>query len=277
MVKRRAGGPEIAGAEPATPTIKKEVNLAEKLTQDPDLVETTPEINSAEFLRFQEMFDTGEGEINSKVLKETFERGEITRAELGELALTLLEKIEPKAEEASIDELTGLGNRRLFRESLDTAISRLRSGETSQHGATLQSLIVVALDMNFLHDLNNTYGHQAGDRGLIALADRLKESTELDDVIARVGGDEFLIILPIANTTENIHEDTFRGIREAIGGLTIDIENQEGKTIPFSIETATGYSVLDKTDTQTTTEQLIDQADQAMYQNKKELKEKMIN
>lgn len=246
--------------------------MNEELAPDPDLMESSPEIHSQEFHQFQEMIETGQGEINSRLLKEAREQNHITKEELGELALALLEKIEPRAEKAGLDGLTGLYNRGYFNEKLDTTIEELRFAQENRRETPIQSLMVIFLDMNLLKNLNDTYGHEAGDQGLVALANRFKETIKSTDTVARWGGDEFLILLSVESSEENIHEEIFQRIKEAISGLTIDIQNQEGETIQFPIEVTMGYSVLDKTNTQTTAEELKKQADEAMYQNKREMK-----
>ncbi|HEX6312646.1 MAG TPA: GGDEF domain-containing protein [Acidimicrobiia bacterium] len=89
---------------------------------------------------------------------------------------------------ATRDGLTGLANRRLFEESLDREIAR------SERRGSPVSLVV--LDVDLFKDVNDTLGHQAGDRVLRAVGQALTANTKASDVPARYGGDEFVVLLP---------------------------------------------------------------------------------
>ncbi len=83
------------------------------------------------------------------------------------------------------DELTGLLNRRGFNRELDRALARARrTGETG---------VLVLIDLDHFKPINDTHGHEAGDRLLIALAERLEAATRTYDRTARLGGDEFAV------------------------------------------------------------------------------------
>ncbi|NPD65287.1 EAL domain-containing protein [Lichenicola cladoniae] len=83
------------------------------------------------------------------------------------------------------DGLTGLLNRRALRERLEDALLRSQRGE---------SCAILALDLNRFKDVNDTLGHAVGDAVLCAVASRLSEATRETDVLARPGGDEFVVI-----------------------------------------------------------------------------------
>jgi diguanylate cyclase (GGDEF)-like protein len=84
------------------------------------------------------------------------------------------------------DPLTGLGNRRLLDELLDQALSRsASSGET---------LCVIYVDLDRVKAVNDTYGHDAGDIVLRETAQRLLGVVRRGEIVARVGGDEFVIV-----------------------------------------------------------------------------------
>ena len=87
---------------------------------------------------------------------------------------------------AQHDLLTGLANRALFLEKLDDAAKRLK-----RHGIPFT---VLMLDLDKFKNVNDTFGHPAGDQLLVEVAQRLKSSLRDTDVLARLGGDEFAII-----------------------------------------------------------------------------------
>jgi diguanylate cyclase (GGDEF)-like protein len=85
------------------------------------------------------------------------------------------------------DELTALPNRAMFEELLDLAIARAR-----RNG---QSVAVMFMDLDNFKLVNDTLGHAAGDQLLAGFAERLREATRDTDLVARQGGDEFLVLL----------------------------------------------------------------------------------
>ena len=89
--------------------------------------------------------------------------------------------------QASHDALTGLPNRALFDQHLREAAAR--------HGLTGQHFALLYLDLDRFKWINDTYGHPAGDAVLRVVADRLRGALRPKDVIARIGGDEFIILL----------------------------------------------------------------------------------
>ncbi|MEB8431926.1 GGDEF domain-containing protein [Cocleimonas sp. KMM 6892] len=86
---------------------------------------------------------------------------------------------------ANLDALTGIPNRRYITECLELAL------KDAQHTNTL--LVLIFLDLNGFKEINDTYGHDSGDRVLEVTAKRLKHTIREDDYLARIGGDEFLI------------------------------------------------------------------------------------
>jgi diguanylate cyclase (GGDEF)-like protein len=87
-----------------------------------------------------------------------------------------------------VDPLTGLHNRRFGEERLEAEIARAQ-----RHG---HSLTVLMIDLDGLKGINDQYGHGAGDAALQAFAQRLMSATRGSDLPARIGGDEFLVLLP---------------------------------------------------------------------------------
>jgi len=89
--------------------------------------------------------------------------------------------------QAAMDPLTGLGNRRMFFAELDAEISRQR--------CRVGSFSLAVLDLDGFKALNDSKGHRAGDEALRLVADILRTHTRASDVLARIGGDEFGILI----------------------------------------------------------------------------------
>ena len=97
---------------------------------------------------------------------------------------------------ANHDELTGLANRRLFNELLKLTIRSVKRDHISS--------TMLYIDLDNFKDVNDTLGHTAGDKLLIIVAERLQSSVRESDTIARIGGDEFMILLQNTNGHEHI-------------------------------------------------------------------------
>lgn len=95
------------------------------------------------------------------------------------------------------DELTGLPNRTALYKNLTQAINHARS-----HG---HALAILLLDLNDFREINDTLGHQNGDRVLRLVSERLRSSLWKSDMVARLGGDEFAVLLPHLADKEHIN------------------------------------------------------------------------
>ncbi len=95
------------------------------------------------------------------------------------------------AEQATTDPLTRLKNRRAFFENGTKHLSVARRYNTD--------FSIIAADLDYFKRVNDTYGHQAGDEALIAVASILLQMTRAEDTVARVGGEEFAMLLPDTN------------------------------------------------------------------------------
>jgi diguanylate cyclase (GGDEF)-like protein len=110
------------------------------------------------------------------------------------IALKNSELVEQLQSAASTDELTGLYNRRALEERLAAEISR-----SLRHQLNTTALL---LDLDFFKKVNDDMGHAAGDRMLIQVAEVLRRECRTLDVCGRLGGDEFLVILPMTKPEE---------------------------------------------------------------------------
>jgi diguanylate cyclase (GGDEF)-like protein len=90
--------------------------------------------------------------------------------------------------QATTDPLTGVANRRSFSNSLETELKRA--------GRTNAPVTLVLIDLDGFKEINDTHGHPFGDGVLQTIAEKVRDSLRATDVIARVGGDEFAILLP---------------------------------------------------------------------------------
>jgi diguanylate cyclase (GGDEF)-like protein len=149
------------------------------------------------------------------------------------------------------DELTGLANRRLFHNQLGMEIDRVRRFE--------KPLSLVAIDIDHFKLLNDRHGHPVGDAALREVALLLGRSVRKVDTVARVGGEEFMILLPRADISEAA--GVAGKLRQAI--LAHDFpggkEQPEGR-----LTVSLGVSQLAATDDRHG-ESLINRADQALY------------
>ena len=156
------------------------------------------------------------------------------------------------AERAMRDTLTGLPVRWVFLEHLAHALARLRRG--SHHVA------VLFLDLDGLKYVNDTYGHAAGDRLILAGVERVRATLRPSDLLARIGGDEFVVLLEdLAHA-----EDATEVARRALEALSVPYRT-DGHPIPLSA--SIGVATTTEFDTAGAT--LIAHADSAMYQAKR--------
>jgi diguanylate cyclase (GGDEF)-like protein len=111
------------------------------------------------------------------------------------------------------DALTGLPNRIVFRAELEAALRRMDS-----NGA---AVVVMVIDVDRFKDVNDQLGHHNGDLLLRTISDRLRKSLREVDVVARIGGDEFGVVMPRANAS--FSQEIASRLRDAIAEpITLD-------------------------------------------------------
>ena len=156
--------------------------------------------------------------------------------------------------------MTGLHNRRGF---FDLAVSRLNFLSRSNDVVP----ILLYLDMDGLKQINDTYGHNEGDIALSAFAEILKNTLRRDDIIGRIGGDEFVVFSTVK--PDETGEQPVMRIRENIN------EYNRKKLHPYEISTSIG-SVLLTEKTKESFEAAMLNADSYLYEEKQEKRKKRL-
>ena len=103
----------------------------------------------------------------------------------------LRDNVQASIELAVVDPLTGLNNRRYFESHLGALV-----GQAADRGRPLSLMI---LDIDHFKGVNDTYGHEAGDRVLKGFAERVRKVIRVPDLVCRLGGEEFVIVMPDTN------------------------------------------------------------------------------
>jgi diguanylate cyclase (GGDEF)-like protein len=152
---------------------------------------------------------------------------------------------------STTDELTGLNNRRSLRNHLTRVLSRAK-----RHG---DKGIVAFLDMNEFKEINDRFGHDAGDKALQNLAGILQKNLRDTDFVARLGGDEFIFVLEKADIDQGI--ERAKQIRDIICNSSMIIRGQK-----IILSASMGLAIYDDSSSYDT---LLSAADDAMYRDKK--------
>jgi diguanylate cyclase (GGDEF)-like protein len=156
--------------------------------------------------------------------------------------------------QATTDPLTGLANRRTAEDSLGREMARARRRKAP--------LTVVAIDLNNFKQVNDRYGHSAGDMVLCAFAQKLMYRRRGEDMAVRMGGDEFLLLLP---------ECPVGQVPVLLERLSPCEVNFQGVRLP--VEFSAGSATYEAPETGA---QLLERADQALYADKRARKAHLV-
>lgn len=206
------------------------------------------------------------GAVN-KVVSETrvmTQQNERLQSQLSQTTQQLTEmryNLDQVHKESQTDPLTGVGNRKFFNNALAEAIATARENNTS--------LTLLMVDIDHFKKFNDTYGHLIGDQVLRLVAHTLVENLKGRDVIARFGGEEFVILLPLTHVADaekvanqlrsslSTKQIKRRRTNETLGAITISI----GATEYYAGEDTDGF---------------IARADAALYKAKQTGRNKVI-
>ena len=151
------------------------------------------------------------------------------------------------------DVLTGLPNRALLLKRLEEGIEKARVEQE------LVGLLVMDLDR--FKEVNDTFGHHYGDKLLQQVAERLRDELRANQTVARMGGDEFSLVLPSIDDTG----ETVRTARRLINALQYPFEIEDQR---FEVGTSIGIAIFPEHGADATT--LLRRADASMYKAKRE-------
>jgi diguanylate cyclase (GGDEF)-like protein/putative nucleotidyltransferase with HDIG domain len=152
-----------------------------------------------------EVRDLGEGNLVATLSEQDSPELQQLASDISRMRDDLLEAVR----ESSTDPLTGIANHRAFHDRLDEAVKHSTS--------TGEPLAMIAIDLDRLKDINDRFGHVAGDRVISAVVARISSACTAEMLCARVGGDEFAVICP--GMSRAAAEDAASRMRRSVAEL----------------------------------------------------------
>jgi diguanylate cyclase len=170
--------------------------------------------------------------------------------ELESAAQTMEASLSQKQQQASTDPLTGIANRMIYEQHIELICQRVRDEAAES--------CLLMLDIDHFKQINDRFGHAAGDRALRIVADQLKARLRADDLLARYGGEEFVVVLSGSNGDAGLRvADTLRTCIETL--------SFRGQQQPVSITLSCGVTQVRPDDDP---QRAFERADRALYQAK---------
>ncbi|OEU65051.1 MAG: hypothetical protein BA863_04130 [Desulfovibrio sp. S3730MH75] len=176
----------------------------------------------------------------------------VTIAEHFSLALSNIQLRENLREQSVRDPLTGLHNRRYMLESIHREVSRATRRN--------ESLAAVMIDIDFFKRFNDTYGHEVGDEVLKRVAEVLLSQVRDEDILCRMGGEEFLVVM--TSVSRDVVIKRAEALRESFESVDLHFGSSRRESLTVSI----GISFYPDNSRDITT--VIDLADKALYSAK---------
>lgn len=161
---------------------------------------------------------------------------------------------------ASTDSLTGASNRRHFLECVEVELAR-----SNRNGLPISLL---ALDIDFFKTVNDRHGHQIGDAVLKSLVDQIRETLRPHDVIGRMGGEEFMVLLP--DTSHNAAALLAERIRGKVENMAVPLDDGE-------LRVTVSIGVAEFGANQDATNEVFKQADVRLYQAKHDGRNRVVS
>jgi diguanylate cyclase (GGDEF)-like protein/PAS domain S-box-containing protein len=205
------------------------------------------------FLHLQyDRSESTRGTVVFETLQESQQRLSVSAA--GQIALSLasLRLQETLREQSTRDPLTSLFNRRYMQETLDREVMRAQRKN--------QPLAILFLDIDHFKKFNDSFGHDAGDLVLKAMADAFLNGLRREDVVCRYGGEEFAVIMPDSSAANA--ERRANQLRLEVNSLRLRHQGRSLDPVSLSV------GVASYPENGTTADELLRAADQALYQSK---------
>jgi diguanylate cyclase (GGDEF)-like protein len=195
----------------------------------------------------------------TRELQEAQEKLNLANHEL-KSQLTEITALEQKMREQAVhDALTGLYNRHYLSERLEVEFSR---AQRKNH-----PIAFLLMDLDHFKEINDTYGHQAGDLALVTTAQTIAAQTRRSDIACRYGGEEFMVIMPEIGMDDALQRAEY--FRKDIDDLRIEYE---GKTIHVTVSIGVAIYPTQGIDG----DKILTMADTAMYQAKQAGRNKAV-
>ena len=164
----------------------------------------------------------------------------------------LRENVRNSLVQAVTDPLTGTYNRRYANSHLDILVEKCRARDSG--------LAVMMLDLDRFKKINDTHGHAAGDAVLREFSRRLQDNVRGVDLVARMGGEEFMVVMP--DVTPDFASEIAERVRSATADPEIAIP---GEDLALNVTVSIGFAVLNEVES---VFELIKRADDALYRSK---------
>lgn len=209
---------------------------------------------------------TGQSPDVTQILSQAHELLAATQEQMQQESARLQMKNEELAKQTVTDALTGIHNRKFFDLELNALFDRC----ALEH----LPMAVCFADGDRFKSVNDVHGHKAGDRVLVELARRLRESLGDAGTVCRYGGEEFVILLPETDLARA--KEIAEQLRAAVHSSPIDLDGTGASVSALEVTVSIGVAATRPSQESTTAELLVQQADQSVYRAKKTGRNKVV-